>query len=128
MYICIRTNVDGKLLSSVSHSCWGSSLKWNYWYCSTAIRHWVTFCTSRRHQNNSFEPKHVTIWSMFLWLKSSDEGVWNDVLEIKAIRISNDLYGSDTHSSFETSNGFSKPLLKNQRPIPVDEVLQSAHE
>lgn len=65
---------------------------------------------------------------MFLRLKESDEKVPDAVLVIGAIRICNDLYVSDRLPSFEMAKGFSEPLLENQRPIPVDEILQSAHD
>lgn len=74
----------------------------------------------RLHQKNTIESKYGTIRSIFLRLKGSDDKVLYAVLVIGAIRISNNFYGYDTLSSFEMANGFSKPLLPNQGPIPVD--------
>lgn len=56
--------------------------------------------TPRRHQKNTIEPKHGSIYSIFLRLKAANGTVSDDLLAINAIRISNDLYGFDTFSEF----------------------------
>lgn len=47
--------------------------------------------------------------------------------EIRAIKISNDLYRSYTFSAFKMSKEFMKPLGKNQKPVSVDRELRIAH-
>lgn len=82
----------------------------------------------RRHCINPIDPRHGTIRSIFLRLKSAEPQKPDRLHTIRAIRISNDLYGSDTLSAFEMKKGFSKPLISSQRPIPVDEELHTAHD
>ena len=82
----------------------------------------------RRHCKNPIEPRHGTIRSIFLRLKNSDVNVSDELHAIRAIRISNDLYGSDTLSAYEMAKGFSKPLIVDQRPIPIDDSLRAAHD
>lgn len=82
----------------------------------------------RRHCKNAIEPRHGTIRSIFLRLKSADSKTSDSLHAIRSIRISNDLYGSDTLSAFEMAKGYSKPLVANQRPIQVDAELQAAHD
>ena len=50
----------------------------------------------RRHCKNPLEPRHGTIRSIFLRLKSADTTTSDAIQAIRAVRISNDLYGSDT--------------------------------
>lgn len=45
------------------------------------------------------------------------------ILALRAGSISNDLCGSDTMSSFEISNGFTKPLLPNSAPVIISTEL-----
>lgn len=54
----------------------------------------------RHHLKNMIEPNNGPILSLFLRLKASDDKVLDALLAIRAIQISNDLYGSDTLSSF----------------------------
>lgn len=79
-------------------------------------------------QNNTIEPKYGSIGSIFLRLKSANATRSDAILAIRAISISNYLYGSETFSDFEMAKGFSKPLMVNQRPNPIDNDLQSAHD
>lgn len=74
------------------------------------------------------EPNHGSILSIFLRLKASDDTMSDGVLALRAIRISNDFYRSDTLSSFELEKVFPKHLLENQPPIHVNEALPSAHD
>lgn len=82
----------------------------------------------RRHQKSPIEPRHSTIRSIFLRLKSASPSTSDALHAIRAIRISNDLYGLDKMSAFEMAKGFSKPLMINQKPIPVDDELRIAHD
>lgn len=82
----------------------------------------------RLHCKNPIDPRHVTIRSIFLHLKIAEPEVSDATNAVRAIRISNDLYGSDTLSAYEMAKGFSKPLLADQRPLPVDKSLPLAHE
>ncbi len=84
---------------------------------------------SRRHSKNPLEPKHGVIRSIFIRLKANaDEDADLKLLAMQAVTISNDLYGSDTVSSFEMAKGFTKPISEFNEPIPIPEELISAHE
>ena len=87
---------------------------------------------SRRHSKNPLEPKHGVIRSIYIRLKSSAKKnkliLSDELLAMQAVSISNDLYGSDTLSSFEMTKGFTKPLSSNNQPIPVPEDVIAAHE
>lgn len=65
--------------------------------------------------------------SIFLRLKNSEPSLSDALHAIREIRIYNDLHGADALSAFEMAKGYSKPLLANQRPLPVDDELQKAH-
>lgn len=80
-----------------------------------------------RHQKNTIEPNNGSKQSIFLRSKSADDKLSDSVLAIRAIRISNDMNGSDLFSSFKMENGFLKPLMESRRPIPVDGMLKSLH-
>lgn len=82
----------------------------------------------RRHAKNAIEPRNRTIRSMFLRLKNAEPDLSDNLHAIRAIRISNDLYGSDTLSAYEMAKGFTKPLCVDQKPRPVDEELRNAHD
>lgn len=91
--------------------------------CDSDFRH----VPSRRYQKNYIEPIHFSIRSKFIRLKPADDEVSDLVLVIQAISISNILYSSDKLSSFALELVFSNPLIANQRPTSVNEILQSAH-
>lgn len=82
----------------------------------------------RRHAKNAIEPRHRTIRSIFRRLKHSEPDTSESIHAIRAIHISNDLYGSDTLSAYEMAKGFTKPLCVNHKPIPVDDELRNAHD
>lgn len=58
--------------------------------------------------------------SIFSRPKNSEPSISDALYAVHAIRICNGLYGSDTLSAFEMAQNYSKPLLANQLPIPVD--------
>lgn len=74
-----------------------------------------------RHVKIPIEPRHRTIRSMFLRLKHSEPYVTDSLYAVRAIGISNDLYWSDTLSTYQMAKVFSKPLSIDQKPIPVDD-------
>lgn len=82
----------------------------------------------RRHSKNPIEPRYCIIRSIFLRLKHSEPNVSDYLHAVRAIRISNDLYRSDTLSAYEMAKGYTKPLSVGQKPIPVDDELRNAHD
>jgi len=80
----------------------------------------------RRHQKNTLEPKHGVIRSIFLRLRSAAPDTDGRLHALQAVRISNDLYGSDTASAFELAKGFSKPIVHHSCPsVLPDDVVRA---
>ena len=77
----------------------------------------------RRHHKNSIEPKNRTIRSIFLRIKNENPKISDELASVRSIRISNDLYGSDTLSSFEMARGFTKPIHEGCKPIQLIMIL-----
>lgn len=62
---------------------------------------------------------------MFLRLIHDDQRN-HPLAAIQAVRISNDLFGSDILSSFEMTKGYCKPILPGASPIPfVQEIFDA---
>lgn len=80
-----------------------------------------------RNQMSMLEPRHGPIRSIFIGLRHADLDVPLPVLALRAVRVSNDLYGSDVISAFETAKGFTRPVLSDASPVPVDLELIKAH-
>lgn len=91
----------------------------------------TTYCNERdirlcpvppgRHSKNAVESKHGMLRTIFLKLMNASPEVDKEVLALRAISISNDLYGNDVMSSFEQSKGFTKPINGNAiSAIPED--------
>lgn len=85
----------------------------------------------RRHNKNVLQSKHKVIRDIFLRLQheNSDNNVPVDgeMLVLQALRISNDLYGSDTMSSNELAKGYTRPILNGKLPIVVPDEIREAH-
>ena len=86
-----------------------------------------------RHHKNPIESKHKVIRSIFLRLNESSDSGENsmnhvDRLEaIRAVHISNDLYGNDIMSAFELSHGYTNRIDSGHaRNISPD--IMDAHE
>lgn len=75
-----------------------------------------------RRSKNVFESKNGIIRSIILLLLTAENPPLPLLSVQRAIRISNDLYVSDTLSAFEMSNGFSRQLPKIVHPISDDLV------
>lgn len=85
----------------------------------------------RRHNKNVLESKHRVIRDVYLRLKGDSTELSENkgrLLVNMALRITNDLYGSDTMSSFELAKGFTRPALPGTPPIPIPEEIRAAHE
>ena len=82
----------------------------------------------RRHCKNPIDPRHGVIRSIFLKLKHAEPDVSDELHAIRSVRMSNDLYGTDTLSAYEMAKGYTKPVIAGQLPIAVDDELQKAHE
>lgn len=82
----------------------------------------------QRHHKNLLEPKHGVIRSNFYSLKSAS--LLSDVklLSVTAVRILNELYGSDTLSALEIVEGFSKPIDNFFPPKFTPPDVVSAHD
>ena len=92
-----------------------------------------SFCDSRdikispvpphRHSKNAIESKHGIIRSVFLKMKHAPPDVSHELLAMRAVSVSNDLYGNDLMSSFELAKGFTKPVIhRSITEIPDDVV------
>lgn len=82
---------------------------------------------SRRHSKNPVESKHRVIRNIFLHLKSAFPHIALDLLAYQAVRVSNDLYGTDVLFAFELAKGFSKPLSVRDMPKSISNDLRNAH-
>ena len=80
-----------------------------------------------RHQKNMLEPRHGPIRSIFIRLKNSSPDTSQKILALRAVRISNDLYGSDVISAYEAAKGYTRPVNSEVPPVPVDAELLEAH-
>lgn len=78
--------------------------------------------------NCLIERRHCTIRSVFLKLEKAEPPITDTPYGVRAVRTSNDLYGSDTMSALELAKSYSKPLSANQKPISVDEALWQPHD
>lgn len=76
-----------------------------------------------RHSRNAIESKHAAIRNIFIRLQN-DGSLDKETTAIKAVAISNDLYGSSVLSSFELAKGYSKPLNGNLKQVS-DEVVKA---
>lgn len=77
----------------------------------------------RRHRKKPLEIKHGVIQGIFLRLKNASPDENARTISLRAVSISNDLYGSYVTSSFELSKDFTKPIDTNYVfEIPADVV------
>lgn len=81
-----------------------------------------------RHYKNLLEPKHGVIRAIYILLKSTSPSVSPTLNGITAMRISNELYGSDTLSSFEISKEYSKTVDQCYFPTSISEKLVHAND
>lgn len=65
-------------------------------------------CATASAQKNVLESKHIRIPSIFLRLSDFDSAPNAELAAQKAIRISNDLYGSHVLSAYEHAKGFPR--------------------
>ena len=83
----------------------------------------------RRHNKNVIESKHRIIRDIYLRLRSAtDENNTSALLVVQALRISNDLYGSDVMSAQELAKGYTRPLAADKFPVPIPDEILAAHE
>lgn len=83
---------------------------------------------ARIHSKNAIESKLGIIRSVFLWLKAANDTVQDHQLVYQAVRISNQLYGSDTLSAFEMDKGYTVPVTAGTAPNLVPDELISAQQ
>lgn len=83
---------------------------------------------SGRPQENPIGNRDIVHFVNILTSKNAEPDGTDSLHAIRAIHISNDLYGLDTLSVFEMTKGFTKPLLIDLKPIPFDEELHTAHD
>lgn len=86
----------------------------------------------RRHSKNVLESKHRIIRDVFLRLQEAaknDKHKWTDKLLVQqAIRISNDLYGSDILSAQELAKGYARPVQAGSVPKLLSQDLIDAYQ
>lgn len=80
-----------------------------------------------RHQKNILEPRHSTVRSIFLRARHTERNISDPVHDLSAVRISNDLYGTDVISAFEAEKGYRRPVQPDMPPVTVDSELLQAH-
>lgn len=73
------------------------------------------------------EPRHGPIRSIYIRLRHAQQKTTNDIHALRAVRVSNDLYGSDVLSAYEADKGYTRPVNPEIPPVPVDEELLEAH-
>lgn len=64
----------------------------------------------------------------FFFVLSTCQTLPDNLAAGRSLRISNDLYGSDTMSSFEMARGFTKPVLFVVPPKVIDHDLLKSHD
>lgn len=81
---------------------------------------------TRRHHKNVLESKHGVIRAIYLRLKSASPSSVPGLLAASAVRISNEMYGSETMSSFELAKGYTLPVDANGLPqVTPPELIQA---
>lgn len=70
---------------------------------------------------------HAVILSIFLRLRHAEPLITADILAIQAVRISNDLYGTDVISSFEMAKGLHRPVIGDAEVKSVPHEIVEAH-
>lgn len=83
--------------------------------------------SARRHQDNTIKSPQGTLRSASIFRKHGEPSIFIFIHANRAVRISNDLYGSDCLSAVELAISFSQPMLVNKQPIPVYSTLLAAH-
>lgn len=84
---------------------------------------------SRRRHKNPLKPKHGVTRSIFLRLQSAQPQKSTSSIALKAMRVSDDLYRSDTANALELAKGFSKPMERGSPPVPLpDNIVEARHE
>ena len=81
----------------------------------------------RRHHKNLLEPKHGVIRAIFLRLRNASPNSDIKLHAVTAVRISNEMYGTDTLSSFEIAKGYTKPVDNTILPQSTPQELLDAH-
>lgn len=84
----------------------------------------------RRHNKNVIESKHRIIRDIYLRLKSTVPDCTEDhqkLLIQQALRISNDLYGTDVCSAHELAKGYTRPIASGEFPATIPEEILNAH-
>lgn len=75
------------------------------------------------------ESRHPIILSFFLRIKNADGDNFDEQSSaIRAINISNDLYGNDTLSAFELARGFTKPVSTPTLVQALPNDIVTAHD
>ncbi len=78
----------------------------------------------RRHNKFSMESKHRVLRDIYIRLKHAapDESFSHRVA--KTFRISNDLYGNDVMSAYESAKGFTRPIIPSSTTKKVPEDIR----
>lgn len=74
-----------------------------------SIQFW--FVSSGRHRKNPLDSKHGLMRSIFLKLREDEPDAPPELYAMRAVAISNELYGNYVMSSFELPKGFKKPVI-----------------
>lgn len=59
---------------------------------------------------------------------NADPNQSSKVLALHAVRVSNDIYGSDLIGTFEAAKGYTRPFCPTEPPVTVDADLLEAHQ
>lgn len=85
----------------------------------------------QEHTKNVIESKYRVIRDIYLRLKQDRNGqtvTYERLLIQQALRISNDLYGSDVCSAQETAKGYTRPANVGSFPATVPQHIFRAHD
>lgn len=77
-----------------------------------------------RHYKNAIESKHGIIRSIFILLMEDSSNLSCELKALRAVSISNDLYGNHLVSSFEIAKGYKRPVVGSPVELP-DELIDA---
>ena len=85
----------------------------------------------RRHNKNVLESKHKIFRDVYLRLKAENEPATKEhdrLLVQQAIRITNDLYGTDFCSANELAKGYTRPIRAGDLPVVLPTESLDTHD
>lgn len=78
-----------------------------------------------RHYKNAIESKHSIIRSIYLRILDNCNNINPSIAALRAVAVSNDLYGNHTVSAYEMAKGYTRPFEGS--PISLPQEMLDAH-